>query len=246
MKYLSGQPNIVTAMRSLASHQILLSRAKHQKPSLLLETAFTAVCVILLIRLIATSAVADAGWFLIPSVLVAASLVPTWVRQDEFPMIGMERRQIRTTMGVLCPICALVFPVMFVSLWLLKSRGLELPLPPAMPKGQNWFCWLFYQFMYVAVAEEFFFRGYIQGNILKLANTLRQNQRLNAAVSIVLSAALFATAHVIVQGETASVLTFLPGLVLGWLFIRTRSLLAPILFHGLANTFYNVAALVLA
>jgi membrane protease YdiL (CAAX protease family) len=36
--------------------------------------------------------------------------------------------------------------------------------------------------------------------------------------------------------------TFLPGLVLAWLFIRTRALLAPILFHGLANVSYGLFA----
>jgi len=42
-----------------------------------------------------------------------------------------------------------------------------------------------------------------------------------------------------------SAVTFLPGLILGWLFIRTGSLLAPILFHGLANTFYCMLAMAL-
>jgi len=37
-------------------------------------------------------------------------------------------------------------------------------------------------------------------------------------------------------------MTFLPGRVLGWLFIRTKSLLAPVLFHGLANTCYCLMA----
>ncbi len=32
------------------------------------------------------------------------------------------------------------------------------------------------------------------------------------------------------------VLTFLPGLVPGWLFIRAKSLLAPILFHSMGQT----------
>ncbi|MBW7992570.1 MAG: CPBP family intramembrane metalloprotease [Planctomycetes bacterium] len=50
------------------------------------------------------------------------------------------------------------------------------------------------------------------------------------------------SADSIVQGRIILLLTFLPGLVLGWLFIRTKSLLAPILFHGLANTCYCLMA----
>ena len=97
--------------------------------------------------------------------------------------------------------------------------------------------------MYVAVAEEVFFRGYVQNNILKLTNPGKDGQsRLWNWLSIVLSAACFAVAHIIVFGQIILVLTFLPGLVLGWLFIRTKSLIAPILFHGLANTCYCLMA----
>jgi membrane protease YdiL (CAAX protease family) len=137
-----------------------------------------------------------------------------------------------------------------------------------LPGGQNWACWLFYQFMYVAVAEEVFFRGYVQDNILRLISTvklgqygLQQSPTLQpvrrsvcevgsfgdgAWISITLSAACFAAAHIIIQGQIISVLTFLPGLILGWLFIRTRSLLAPILFHGLANICYFLMAVAFA
>ncbi len=121
--------------------------------------------------------------------------------------------------------------------------GLGLPLQPVPPTEQGWISWLFYQFMYVAVAEEVFFRGYVQSNILKLTNSDKDGrQRLGKWLSIVLSAACFAVAHIMVQGRIILLLTFLPGLVLGWLFIRTKSLLAPILFHGLANTCYCIMA----
>jgi membrane protease YdiL (CAAX protease family) len=61
-----------------------------------------------------------------------------------------------------------------------------------------------------------------------------------------LSATCFAVAHVIVQGQVTSIVTFLPGVLMAWLFIRTRSLLAPILFHGLANATYGIMAMTLA
>ncbi len=87
----------------------------------------------------------------------------------------------------------------------------------------------------------------MQNNILRLTNPGKGSQyRLLKWLSIVLSAACFAVAHIIIQGKIISVVTFLPGLILGWLFIRTKSLLAPILYHGLANTFYYVLAGVLA
>lgn len=61
-------------------------------------------------------------------------------------------------------------------------------------------------------------------------------------VGIVLSAACFAIAHITVLWQIISVLTFLSCLIFGWLFIRTKSLLVPILSHGLANACYLVMA----
>ena len=137
----------------------------------------------------------------------------------------------------------MVLPALFCGLWLLKFYGFNLPLRPVLPGNQEWISWLFYQFMYVAVAEEVFFRGFLQSNILRLMNTvMARRPALQCWASIVMSAACFAVAHMIVQGQIISVLTFLPGLVFGWLFIRTKSLLAPILFHGLANISYFLMA----
>jgi len=227
--------------------------------SLLVETAVVMVAVVLAIKVLATSAISTAGWFITPGMLIVVAMVPTAIRGNQFPVIGFSDKQIRLTLLVLCRVCVVVFPAMLMGLWLLRFCGFELPLRPVLPQNHKWACWVFYQFMYVAVAEEVFFRGYVQNNILKLAGgvgrgrcppKLAPDRNIRGWrmgwMSIVLSAACFAIAHIIVQGRITSALTFLPGLVLGWLFVRTRSLLAPILFHGLANTCYCIMAVGLA
>ena len=201
------------------------------------------------IRLLAETSLHESLWFLSPAVLVAAALVPTIVRKDQFPEIGLSRRNAKEILLVLACTCVVVFGAAFFGLWLLTRHGLEAPLRVIPQGNRQLLSWLLYQFLYAAVAEEVFFRGYLQGNILRLTATIRrETDRLSLRnwTSIILSAVCFAAAHVIVQGQAASVLTFLPGLVLGWLFIRTRSLLAPILFHGLANTFYCICTALLA
>ncbi|MHC4285986.1 MAG: lysostaphin resistance A-like protein, partial [Planctomycetota bacterium] len=174
------------------------------------------------------------------------ALVPTAITKREFTRIGIDKKQISHSLVLLGWACIATFPATFCGLWLMRYWGLELPLRTVMSPAHGWFRWLFYQFMYIAVAEEVFFRGYVQKNILKTASAIiQERRRLLQWISIIISAACFAAAHVVIQGEIISVLTFLPGLVLGWLFVRTRSLLAPILFHGLANVFYLfVAAMV--
>ena len=228
-------------------HLLSSSKQKRLDVSLLIETVAVTIAAILAIKVLATSAISTAGWFIAPGMLVVAALVPTAIRGNQFPAIGFSDRQIRLTLLVLCRVCVVVFPAVFIGLWLMRFYGFGLPLRPVLPQNYKWASWIFYQSMYVAVAEEVFFRGYVQSNILRLTGPIGFGGRtLQNWISIVLSAACFAVAHIIVQGQIISVLTFLPGLVLGWLFVRTRSLLAPILFHGLANTCYCLIAAALA
>ncbi len=239
----SGQLSIANSPPTAESVPLFTKGLKRFNIFLLTETALVTVAAILSIRLLATSSISKTAWFVSPGILIAAALIPTAIRRAEFPKIGLNIRQIGPTLLVVCRTCVVVFPALFAGLWLLKSFGVGLPLQPVQPKEQSWISWLFYQFMYVAVAEEVFFRGYVQNNILKLTKPGKDGQCCQWKwLSIVLSAACFAVAHIIIWGQIISVLTFLPGLICGWLFIRTRSLLAPILFHGLANTCYCVMA----
>ena len=80
------------------------------------------------------------------------------------------------------------------------------------------------------IAEEIFFRGFAMPG---LAN------RYSMAAAVMLSSALFALAHL----DIASLVpTFILGLVLAWVYLRTRSIWPCIFMHGLHNT----AALILA
>jgi len=243
MSFLPSQLSTAESLPTVESALLFGQRLKRLDISLLVETTLVTIAAILAIRLMAVSFISNVAWFLNPVILVAAALIPTAIKRGKFAEMGFSIRQIGPTLLVLCRICIIVFSALFVGLWLLKSCGLTLPLRPVPPQGQGWVSWLLYQFMYVAVAEEVFFRGYVQTNILRLTNASKSGQcRLWNWISIALSAACFSVAHIIVQGNVLLVLTFLPGLILGWLFIRTRSLLAPILFHGLANVCYCLMA----
>ncbi|MHC4094465.1 MAG: CPBP family glutamic-type intramembrane protease [Planctomycetota bacterium] len=221
-------------------------RLKQLNTRLLIETTMVTIAVILAIKVFGASSIFKPTWIVAPTILIAAALVPTAIQRRDFAKIGFNNKQIRHSLVFLGWACITTFPLMVCGLWLMRYWGLELPLRAVMLPSQGWFRWLLYQFMYIAVAEEIFFRGYVQKNILKTASAIIQERhRLLQWISIIISAACFAAAHVVIQGEIISVLTFLPGLVLGWLFVRTRSLLAPILFHGLANVFYlSVAVMV--
>jgi membrane protease YdiL (CAAX protease family) len=211
-----------------------------------LETAAVALGTIAAVRILGVHCVSNVRWLAIASVLIAGALIPTWLTRREFPSFAADVDHVRLAVRTVCRVCIYIFPAVFLGLWLLTSLHLPIPLRPVIMRQQSWLAWLCYQFLYVAVAEEVFFRGYIQANVTGL---LGQVRRLSPAaqqrIAIVISALCFAAAHVIVQGQITSALVFLPGLVMAWLFVRTRSLLAPILFHGLANVSYGVMALLL-
>jgi membrane protease YdiL (CAAX protease family) len=179
-----------------------------------------------------------AGLLVVPVILTGAALVPTIIRGDKIAAVGLHPRRLRHSLSLLSLTCLTVFPVVWGGLWLLEVIGTKPPILPSVAEGQ-WLGWVLYQFFYVAFAEEIFFRGYIVSRLLQWRPPLaRQRPRAWHAIIIIISATVFALAHIVLLENILSVLTFFPGLVLGWLFIRTRSLVAPILFHALANIFY--------
>ena len=218
---------------------------------LMAETIAVTACALAVIRFLHAHGAAGFQWIAVPSVLVAAALVPAWVSRREFPRIGLDLGHIGVVTGTLGCVCVCVFPAVFFGLWMVTRLNLPVPLQPVIPGRQGWLAWLLYQFFYVAVAEELFFRGYVQANAMRLVGIQGgvgrvAGPRIKTIIPILVSGGCFALAHVVVQGQIIAVLTFLPGVILAWLFLRTGTLLAPILFHGLANVSYALMAMALA
>lgn len=213
--------------------------------SLLLEMVFVTVATVWLIRFLRSSLNNRGAWLAVPFVLLSAAAVPTLLRKRSLGVIGLRVERLGLILRVLCETCLVVFPVLFCGVFLLKYYKVQLPLCPVVPEGR-WFSWLIYQFLYVAVAEETFFRGYLQSNILRLLTiAVAKNLASLELTSIIISAAVFAISHSVLLGNAMPIITFFPGLIFGWVFVKTRSLLAPILFHGLANVGYGFIAVVL-
>ena len=214
--------------------------------ALLAETALVTTVVVVAILLMQRLGSGRGVWLIGPCALLAGALLPTMIRRDAFARILPERSRIRGTVLILLATAGVAFPATLAVLWAMKMLAVPIPLRPTPGANQSWPAWLAYQLLYVAVGEECFFRGYVQLNVSSWAQSVTRIRRevVNLIV-IVLSAAVFAAAHVAVQGRIVSAVTFVPGLVLAWLFVRTKSLAAPIAFHGLANAVYYLSALAL-
>jgi membrane protease YdiL (CAAX protease family) len=90
----------------------------------------------------------------------------------------------------------------------------------------------------VSLPEEVFFRGYLQTH---LEDVFPKRFRLLGAsfgFGMILTAALFVLSHFLLTRHLFSLAVFFPALVFGWLKERTGKVVAPAVFHALANIIY--------
>jgi membrane protease YdiL (CAAX protease family) len=96
------------------------------------------------------------------------------------------------------------------------------------------------QVLVVAIPEELFFRGYLQGRLeQRFANRWRVGGAM-VGPAWLLGSALFALGHVLVDFNPGRLAVFFPGLVFGWMRNRTTALAAGALFHALCNLYSDV------
>jgi membrane protease YdiL (CAAX protease family) len=182
------------------------------------------------------------AWLVVPGILAAAALIPTTIRKIGLSEIGLNLYHIRRSLRLTGIACLATLPITYAGLYLLQHYNISAPMVPKAPSGL-WINWILYQIMYVAAVEELFFRGYLQSSLLRMVSAASSKYtRIWPMATVIISAVVFALAHVILAHSILSALTFFPGVILGWLFLRTRSLIAPILFHALANLSYALMA----
>ena len=92
---------------------------------------------------------------------------------------------------------------------------------------------LFY-LIYTAIPEEIFFRGFMYASV--------ENEPLFWKISKanLVTSFLFALAHVLVYYNPAMFKTFFPALVFGFLYERSGSIIAPVIFHWLSDVIYTI------
>ena len=85
---------------------------------------------------------------------------------------------------------------------------------------------LVYMIAFVGLGEEVLFRGLVQRDLMKA---------LGWKQGLVLAALVFAVMHLTWRSIPELVFVFFVGLLLGYLYYRTKSLVAPIVIHGIGN-----------
>jgi hypothetical protein len=91
------------------------------------------------------------------------------------------------------------------------------------------------QLLVVALPEEYFFRGYVQTRLEVRWPSRRRLFGARVGMALVVASALFAIAHLLVDGNALRLAVFFPALVFGWMRQATGSILAGVLFHAASN-----------
>jgi hypothetical protein len=96
------------------------------------------------------------------------------------------------------------------------------------------------QVLVVALPEELFFRGYLYQRFLARWPARRRVLGAPVGRALLVTSALFALGHVLVDFQPGRLAVFFPGLVFGWMRARSGSIAAGTLYHALCNLLSDV------
>jgi membrane protease YdiL (CAAX protease family) len=96
------------------------------------------------------------------------------------------------------------------------------------------------QVVVVALPEEVFFRGYLYSRLEERWPSTRRLFGAPVGRTLLVTSALFALGHVLVDFNIQRLVVFFPALVFGWMRARTGSVAAGALFHALCNLYSDV------
>lgn len=192
------------------------------------------------------------GQFMHVGIAALFLLVPRWLldrRQADWAAYGLTMRPVGRGLAFAFGAGLLVFPLFAVGFvfyydWICAAgwlpglcrawkgwAGASLTFAPSFA-GQA-----LAQVVAVALPEEFFYRGYLQGRLEEVWPSRFRLWGANVGLAWILQSALFGIAHVLVDGDVRRLATFFPALLFGWMRQATGSVLAPTLFHAMCNLF---------
>lgn len=91
------------------------------------------------------------------------------------------------------------------------------------------------QVLAVALPEELFFRGYLQGRMERLWPARRRLFGAPFGKAILVASAVFAMAHFVGEYRPDRLGPFFPALLFGLLRTKTQSIVAPVSYHAFCN-----------
>jgi len=159
--------------------------------------------------------------YLLPAVystILALCLWHVYQKKLNFSELGFKRE--KWLKYVLVGV-AIGVPIGVVEYFILKPA-------PVLPTFEVKYLFrdLFYMLGFVGIGEEMLFRGLVQRDLM---------DALGWKWGLLLASLTFAVMHLTWRSIPELVFVFFAGLVLGYTYYRTKSLVAPIVIHGIGN-----------
>jgi membrane protease YdiL (CAAX protease family) len=104
--------------------------------------------------------------------------------------------------------------------------------------------WLLGQLVVTALPEELFFRGFVHQLLERVWPPRRRIFGGGVGLALLVSSALFAAVHLILQPYLYRLAVFFPALLFGWMYSATGSILAGTMAHFISNTVARILELV--
>ena len=94
---------------------------------------------------------------------------------------------------------------------------------------------LLVQLLLIALPEEFFYRGYLQGRLNEVFTRKYRLGPFHTSAPIIITSLMFALGHFFIGFDPRRLSVFLPSLAFGWLRDRTGGIGASIVYHAACN-----------
>ncbi|MET3129894.1 membrane protease YdiL (CAAX protease family) [Oxalobacteraceae bacterium GrIS 1.11] len=106
----------------------------------------------------------------------------------------------------------------------------------------SWFTPIFLatNLLFTCVAEEAFFRGFLQERLARFLSSTRMGQKTGAVITVLASGILFGAAH-IAGGPILMALASVAGIAYAYVYAVVKRIEAPIIAHFLFNTIHFIA-----
>jgi membrane protease YdiL (CAAX protease family) len=195
---------------------------------------------------------------LIAVTFYAVPVAVLWRRRRDLDEYGFNLKNWRRG-GLLAVAAALVIFPLFLAAFLFfygavcgpLRQALGVVAPPglcarfhglagvhlAWPGGTAWGTLVaaFTQVVAVALPEEFFFRGFLQGRLEEALPARGRFFGVPVGRALLLASVLFALGHYLIDFDPRRLAVFFPALVFGWLRTATGSIVPGALFHAMSN-----------
>ncbi len=134
---------------------------------------------------------------------------------------------------VLGLVCLVVFPPFLLANHFYQNYFFHKTFSGIMLAGAP--LYFFNHLILVALPEEIFFRGYLEGELTKVFVPKAKLWGAPFGWGVILSALIFAFSHSLIQFQWWHFSIFFPALLFSWLRQKTGSVWVAVLFHAVCN-----------